>query len=171
MCLAQKKGAFLGQIPMKKKQAGFSLIELLIVVAIILVIAAIAIPNFMASRMAANESSSVQEMRAITTAEVVYHTQYGIGYSAQLSYLGDGGTATSTQAGLIDSVLASGKKSGYNFVYTPGLADSNGNYVTYTLNGNPVTLGATGRRYFFTDQTAVIRQNYTAAATIADPAI
>jgi prepilin-type N-terminal cleavage/methylation domain-containing protein len=154
-----------------RKQTGFSLIELLIVVAIILVIAAIAIPNFLASRMAANESSSVQESRSITTAEVVYNTQYGIGYSAQLSYLGDSGAVSSTSAGLVDSVLSSGSKSGYNFVYTPGAIDGSGHYLSYTLNANPITLGATGRRFFFTDQTAIIRQNYTVPASISDLAI
>lgn len=170
MWLAQGRSSC-GDTPMKKKQAGFSLIELLIVVAIILVIAAIAIPNFLASRMAANESSSVQEMRSITTAEVVYNTQYGIGFSSQLSYLGDGGAVTSTKAGLIDSVLASGSKSGYSFVYVPGTMDGSGHYLSYSLNGNPLTLGATGRRFFFTDQSGVIRQNYTASATISDSAI
>jgi type IV pilus assembly protein PilA len=154
---------------MKRKQVGFSLIELLIVVAIILVIAAIAIPNFLASRMAANESSAVQEARAVTTAQVAYQTEYGLGYAANLGDLGGSGTvASSTNALLIDSVLASGTKSGYVFVYVPLLADANGNYITYSLNANPQTLGATGRRYFYSDQTAVIRYSYTAPAVATD---
>jgi type IV pilus assembly protein PilA len=158
---------------MRSRQKGFSLIELLIVVAIILIIAAIAIPNFLASRMAANESSAVQETRAITTAEVVYNTQYGIGYSVALADLGDAGgqTATSTNAALIDAVLAAGSKAGYTFVYVPLFPDGVGHFTTYTINANPKTFGSTGRRYFFADQTAVIRQNYTAAASAGDPAI
>jgi prepilin-type N-terminal cleavage/methylation domain-containing protein len=158
-------------LSMKRKQAGFSLIELLIVVAIILIIAAIAIPNLMASRMAANESSAVQEARAITTAEVVYHTQYGIGFSAQLTDLGDGGVVSSTSAGLIDSVLAAGTKGGYSFLYVPLNQDSSNHYQNFTLNANPLDPGHSGRKYFYTDQTGVIRVNLTAPALPADPAI
>ena len=155
---------------MKKSQAGFSLIELLIVVAIILVIAAIAIPNFLAARMSANESSAVQETRAITTAELAYQTQYGIGYTVNLANLGgSGSTSSSTNALLIDPALGSGAKGGYLYVYVPLLQDANGNYISYSLNANPKVLGATGRRYFYSDQTATIRYNYTAAATAADP--
>jgi type IV pilus assembly protein PilA len=157
---------------MTKKQAGFSLIELLIVVAIILVIAAIAIPNFLAARMAANESSAVQETRSISTAQVAYQTQYGIGYAVTLANLGGTGTtSSSTNALLIDPALASGAKAGYLFVYVPVTQDANGNYITYTLNANPKVLGATGRRFFFADQTATIRYNYTAASTASDPPI
>jgi type IV pilus assembly protein PilA len=157
---------------MARKQVGFSLIELLIVVAIILVIAAIAIPNFLASRMAANESSAVQETRAITTAQVAYQTEYGMGYAANLSSLGGSGTvASSTNALLIDSVLSSGSKSGYLFTYTPGVADGNGNYVSYSINANPKILGGTGRRFFYADQSVLIRYNYTAPATVTDPSL
>jgi prepilin-type N-terminal cleavage/methylation domain-containing protein len=155
---------------MKRKQFGFSLIELLIVVAIILVIAAIAIPNFLASRMAANESGAAQEVRAITTAETVYHTQYGIGYSARLIDLGGTGTAsTATNALLLDSVVTGGTKAGYSYVYVPLLPDANGNYVNYSINANPQTLGSTGRRFFYSDQTAVIHYSYTAPSVVADP--
>jgi type IV pilus assembly protein PilA len=156
---------------MKRKQTGFSLIELLIVVAIILIIAAIAIPNLLASRMAANESSAVQEVRAITTAEVVYSTQYNIGFAQQLTYLGDGGAISSTAAGLIDSVLAAGTKNGYTFVYAPGSVDSIGHYQAFSLNANPLAPGSSGRKYFFTDQSAVIRYNLTVPAAVTDPAI
>ena len=160
----------------KTKQAGFSLIELLIVVAIILIIAAIAIPNLMASRMAANESSAAQECRNVTTAEVVYSTQYNIGYAATLTSLGDAGgcgagSVTSTNACLIDAVLAAGSKSGFSFTYAPTNPDAATHYQGFTLNGNPLNPGYSGRKHFFTDQTGVIRMNLTTAAAISDPAI
>ena len=159
----------LAESQMRRKQTGFSLIELLIVVAIILIIAAIAIPNFLASRMAANESSAVQETRAITTAEVVYNTQYQIGYSALLTDLGDNGPITSTSAGLIDSILAGGNKSGYSFTYVPLNVDAAGHFQSYGLNANPMNPGYSGRKYFYTDQTAVIHVNLLGPATAADP--
>jgi type IV pilus assembly protein PilA len=151
---------------------GFSLIELLIVVAIILVIAAIAIPNFMRSRIAANESASVQNMRNIVTANVVYSSTYGIGYSTSLAGLGPAGGAlpTSTNAALIDDVLAAGTKSGYSYVYV-ATAPVNGVTGSYTLNANPVTVGVTGNRFFFTDDSGLIRQNTSATASASDTPI
>ena len=155
----------------KRKQSGFSLIELLIVVAIILIIAAIAIPNLMASRMAANESSAVQEVRAITTAEVVYTTQYNIGFAPLLVNLGDAGAIGPNSAGLIDAVLAAGSKTGYQFTYSALNIDAAGHFNSFSLNADPLNPGHSGRKHFFTDQTAVIRFNFVAAATVADPAI
>src|ERR1700722_5558192 len=106
---------------MKKNQEGFSLIELLTVVASILTIAAIAIPNLLRARMAANEASAVGSLRTINTACVAYSTSYGT-FPTALSNLGPiaaNGTASSTSADLIDSVLSAGQKSGYNFAYAP----------------------------------------------------
>jgi len=153
-----------------QKQLGFSLIELLIVIAIILIIAAIAIPNLLAGKMAANESSAVQSLRAIQSAETAYANTYAnVGYSSSLASLGGPGgtacTASSTQACLIDPVLASGTKSGYIITWAgDGLTPS----VNYSLNADPILRGSTGRRSFFTDEPGVIYYNETAPATIND---
>ncbi len=152
---------------MRNKQKGFSLIELLIVVAIILIIAAIAIPNLLRAKMAANEASAVGSMRTINTTAVEYSTTYG-GYPQTLLSLGGpaGGTANATSAELIDAVLAGGTKSGYTFAYTTGATDANGNFLSYTLTAIPTSVGTTGQRQFFTDQTGVIRANAAGAASV-----
>jgi prepilin-type N-terminal cleavage/methylation domain-containing protein len=158
---------------MRKKQAGFSLIELLIVVAIILIIAAIAIPNLIAARMAANEASAVQSLRTIQSSETAYATTYPTaGFSATLANLGDGGSnpcvASTAQACLIDPILASGKKSGYIITWLgDGLTPS----VSYNINADPIVRGSSGRRSFFTNYPGVIRYNDAAPATVSDPTI
>jgi len=157
---------------MMKKQKGFSLIELLIVVAIILIIAAIAIPNFLRSKMASNEASAVSSLRTINTAEVAYFSTYSNqGYSVDLASLGGiapCAVATTAAACLVDNVLAGASvapgKTGYRFNYAPGAGG--GIVTTYTVSGLPVT-PASGQRGFFTDQTGVLRYATTGVATVA----
>ncbi len=155
-----------------KKQKGFSLIELLIVVAIILIIAAIDIPNLLKSKMAANESSAVGSIRTLNTGEVTYSAGCpNVGYSATIIELNTGAICASG-TGIIDNVLATGIKSGYQFTYAPGPAAANGVVSTYTLSAVPLTVGTTGQRGFFSDQTGVIRYSLDGTApTVAASAL
>lgn len=151
-------------------QKGFSLIELLIVVAVILILAAIAIPNFIKSKMRANEASAVHNLRNISTAEVGYATTYGIGFSDSLAKLGGTGvTVDQNAAGLIDEVLASGTKGGYVMTYTVLTSDPQGHVTSYAITADPLLVGSTGERHFYADQSGVIRVNNATTAGATDP--
>jgi len=159
---------------MRGDSRGFSLIELLIVVAIILIIAAIAIPNLLKSKMAANQASAVAALRTINTSEVTYSSTYTVGYSSNLAQLGPpagGSGASSTAAGLIDSVLASGTKSGYSFTFTPGPTDGSGRTNGYSVTANPVAPGQTGQNFYYSDDLSVLRENTQSTAGASDSPI
>jgi type IV pilus assembly protein PilA len=149
---------------MPNAQRGFSLIELLIVVAIILIIAAIAIPNFLHSKIAANQASAVGSMRSLNTACVSYSTSYGQFPSAlsNLGPVGSGVTPSSTSSDLIDSVLASGSKSGYTFTYTAGASAQ-----SYSITATPIIPASSGQNMYYTDQSGVIRVDTSGAGATA----
>jgi prepilin-type N-terminal cleavage/methylation domain-containing protein len=155
---------------LKDRQKGFSLLELLVVVAIILIIAAIALPNLMRSRMAANESSAVNSLRTLNSATILYSTTYG-GYPSLLSKFGPASPATSTSADLIDSVLSGGIKSGYSFTWSAAAPDASGIINSYSITSQPTVPGTTGLRYFYTDTSGVIRANPSGVASISSTPI
>ncbi len=140
-----------------RKAKGFSLIELLIVVAIILIIAAIALPNMLRARISANEASAVASLRTISTAETTYASTFPtIGYTCTLSELGppaSGSPISSSAAGILDEVLASGQKAGYQF----GLQGCSGTpKANYTSTAAPLNVGGTGVRAFCSSTPGVI---------------
>jgi prepilin-type N-terminal cleavage/methylation domain-containing protein len=156
-----------GKIEMRKKK-GFSLIELLIVVAIILIIAAIAIPNLLRARMAANEASAVGSTRTLNTAEISYNSTFpAAGFSTSLANLGGTASpcvASTASACLIDSVLSSGTKAGYSFAVGAG-STTGTPQPSYSVIATPVIPNQTGTRYFCSFEDAVVRAQTSAIAS------
>ena len=165
----------------RKTTRGFSLIELLIVVAIILIIAAIAIPNLLRSRMSANQASAVSNLRVITTASVSYWVTYANGYPPSLATLGgSGNTATCDAANLVDQTVAAPpyQKSGYQFAYNGTLGPYGPlppnctlqGFAGYLATAIPLTTGVTGNMSYCSSEPGIIHMDVTSALATSEAA-
>lgn len=134
---------------------GFTLLELMLVITVIAIIAAMAIPSFLKGRMAANESSAVSSLRSVVTTNNQYRLRFGT-YASSLANLIGGG--------YMDDSLSDSQKSGYSFTYTGGT-------MSFTVNADPITPGASGTLYFYVDDGGVIRFSTTGSATSSSSAL
>lgn len=151
------------------KNKGFSLVELMIVVAIIAILSAIAIPNMVAARRVSNEATTVSTMRTISTAIEQFRTfQTTPSYPAGLANLLDPNNDGVQSDALIDTVLAAGTKCGYLYAYVPADPDGDGDFDSFALNVDPAQVGVTGERHFYLDDSGVIRMAIGAQAGPGD---
>ncbi len=138
------------------RSRGFTLLEMMLVVAVIAIIAAIAIPTLTSSRKHANESSAISSLRTFTTAQVQYRTRFG-SYAVPVDL---------SNGGYVDNSFADSQKSGYFFTASGAPSD-----VTWDVTAQPVSPGVTGNRWFRVDESGVIRFKEGAAPTPSDPAV
>jgi type IV pilus assembly protein PilA len=138
----------------RNRQRGFSLIELLIVIAIILIIVTVALPKLNKARMYAQETAALKAIQTLNTAQVQYNSQFGR-FAQSLTELGPpaSGADTAASANLISSDMAAGEKQGYKFTMS-------GTPTGYTISAVPAAFGSTGSRTFYSDQSLVTRENY-----------
>ncbi len=151
---------------LRNSRRGFSLTELLIVIAIILIIVAAALPRLTRARMFAEETAAIRAVSVIHTAQTQYYSQFNR-YATSLAELGPpaSGSAGAAGADLLDRELSTGSRGGYNFTLT---ATPQG----YTISGIPKTFGTSGSRTFYSDQTQIIRHRFTPEpASANDPEI
>jgi type IV pilus assembly protein PilA len=149
----------------RKNRRGFSLIELLIVIAIILIIITMAVPQYNKVQMYTRETAAIKAIQTVRDMQVQYQSQYGR-FAKSLTEMGSptgGGAPSPSAAGLIGSDLASGEKQGYRYV----LSEKPGGYV---IIATPITYGTSGSRSFYSDETMIIHENYGAEpATASSP--
>ncbi len=160
----------------KHRQSGYTLMELLIVMSVILILMAIAIPNYMNMRSQANETSALQSLRAINSAEIQYETDYPAnGFSCTLSQLGGDpktGAPSPQSAQLMSNDLASGQKSGYTFTIgncTKVTVNNQDVYTSFEATAVPQSVGKTGHRGFCMDQTGEIKSDPAGGTNCTQP--
>lgn len=147
---------------------GFTLIELMVVVTLIVVIAAIAIPNLMRSRMTANEGAAIGALRTIANAEAQFQSQAILTFPSGMGRYGNLGDLVGQNPPLIDPVLGTGSRQGYQYLVTPGGVDGS---PTFAANADPLMMNSSGGRGFYVDETAVIRFMVGGSAGAIDPPI
>ncbi len=153
----------------RNRNRGFTLIELLIAITIVLIIAAITIPKITKSQIPAHEASAIASIKAINESQMIFSSSHpDQGFTPDLQMLG--GTAESGGQQTIDNNLASGRKSGYTFTYTPG-EKVNGAIRSYTITAVPDQVGTTGDRRFFSDESGEIHYNGSGPADVSSPVL
>ena len=160
----------------KRSQSGYTLMELLIVMSVILILMAIAIPNYMNMRSQANETSALQSLRAINSAEIQYETDYPAnGFACNLSQLGGdpkSGAPSPQAAQLLSNDLASGQKSGYTFTIgncTKVTVNNQDVYTSFEVTAVPQSVGKTGHRGFCMDQTGEMKSDPAGGTNCTQP--
>ena len=152
----------------KGHEAGFSLVELLVVVAIILIVVAISFPSLLSSRINANESATVASLRTLNTAQIEYAQMYSrIGFAESLVVLGPAASADSQHAGLIDDRLANGKKNGYSYSVVAGSGGAQSANTQFTILAMPVG-NAFGTNSYCTDESGIIKRTSITAPQIGN---
>lgn len=150
----------------RPNQTGFTLIELMVVITLVIVIAAIAIPNLMRSRITANEGAAIGAMRTIANAQSQFQAQAVKPFPSGMGQYGTLNDLAGLTPPLIDPVLATGTRQGYSFLVTPGGTDGS---PTYAANADPIVMNSSGSRGFYVDETAVIRFMIGGSAGAIDP--
>ena len=158
---------------MQKDSRGFSWVELILIILIIVLCLAILLPSLTKSRGELNEMEAVRDLQRIMSAETNYSGSYNMGFTSTLAQLGppSSGKPDAAAAGFVDSDLGMGNKEGYTYVYRPGARDADGKVSNFTVTASPSEPGSSGQKYYFMDQTGVIHMNPSSTAGASDSAI